>query len=927
MDKAPTMPILATKLHVPAPRARYVVRPRLMEQLKAALQGRLTLVAAPAGFGKTTLISTWLAEGARPIAWLSLDESDSDASRFLTYLIAALQTILPGMGEGILRMLHAPQPPETELLVTSLLNEIAAISEPVTLVLDDYHLIDAKEVDAALAFLIEHQPPQLHLVISTREDPQLPLARLRARGQLTELRAADLRFSATEAATFLNQVMGLTLAAAEVAALEARTEGWIAGLQLAALSLQGRADAAQFVKAFAGDHRYIVDYLVDEVLQHQPPPIQEFLLRSSILERLCGPLCAAVTEQSDSQEILEGLERSNLFVVPLDDERRWFRYHHLFADVLAAHLRQKRPADAAPLHQRASVWYAQNNMAADAIRHALAANDFAHAADLVELAWPAMDGTFQSATWLGWARHLPDALVHTRPVLSAAYGWAHLNAGAIEAADSRLRDAEAWLEAAPAAGAESGAHAQPMVVVDEEQFRTLPGSIATARAYMALALGDVPACVRYSSRALELLPAHASIQRGPAASLLGLAYWASGDLEAAHRALDDAMASFARAGNINFAISGTYGLAEIRSTQGQLRAAVNVYEDALRLALAQGEPPPRGTADLYLGLSELARERGEADAAARFMRDCERLGKAYALPDWHFRLCRTQARFKADEGDFDAALALLTEAERHYLPTPVPDARPLAAWKARIHLAQGQLRAARRWVQQRALSTEDELSYLHEFEHVTLAHLLLAEYRAGAPDSNLHAAIDLLERLLRAAEAGERIGSAIEIGALLALAHHAQHDTDAALAVLATALQRAEPEGYLRIFVDEGPPMARLLAEAAARGLMPEYVAQLQAALVAQVEVAADMSQLSSHPPSASRSSAPSPNDSLIEPLSARELEILQLISLGLSNDEIAARLFIALSTVKGHNRNIFGKLQVQRRTEAVARARALGLL
>src|SRR6266853_5438825 len=401
-------PILATKLYRPRLRPNVVSRPRLLERLNEGLHRKLTLIAAPAGFGKTTLVSEWVEGIERPAAWLSLDEGENDPARFLTYLVAALQTIAATIGEGALGVLQSPQPPPSESILTALLNEITTLPDHFVLVLDDYHVIDAKPVDMALAFLVEHLPPQMHLVIATREDPQLPLARLRARGHLTELRATDLRFTASEAAGFLTQVMGLSLSTEDIAALEDRTEGWIAGLQLAALSMQGHPDVPGFIRAFAGDHRYIVDYLVEEVLQRQPEPVRSFLLQTAILDRLHGPLCDAVTGQEEGNARLEALERGNFFVVPLDDKRHWYRYHHLFAEVLSAHLLAEQPDQVATLHRLASEWYEQHGLAADAIRHALAAADFARAADLVELALPAMRRNRQEATVLDWLKALPD---------------------------------------------------------------------------------------------------------------------------------------------------------------------------------------------------------------------------------------------------------------------------------------------------------------------------------------------------------------------------------------------------------------------------------------------------------------------------------------------------------------------------------------
>src|SRR6266705_4062355 len=476
-------PILATKLYIPRLRPHVVIRPRLIERLNEGLHRKLTLISAPAGFGKTTLASAWVASCDRQVAWLSLDEGDSDPTRFQTYLVAALRTIAANIGEGVLGVLQSPQPthqPPTASILTALLNEITTIPDNFVLVLDDYHVIDAKPIDHALTYLVEHLPPQMHLAIATREDPQLPLARLRARGQLTELRATDLRFTDSEAAAFLNQVMGLSLSAADIAVLEDHTEGWIAGLQLAALSMQGHQDVPGFIRVFAGDHRYIVDYLVEEVLERQPAPVRSFLLQTAILDRLHGPLCDAVTGQEDGNARLEALERGNFFVVPLDDRRHWYRYHHLFAEVLAAHLRAEQPDLVSTLHRRASEWYEHNGSTADAIRHALSACDFERAADLVELAIPAMRQSRQEARVLGWLKALPDELLQVRPVLSVGYAWALLLNGELEGVEARLQNAERWLDTTADRG--------EMVVVDDEEFRRLPGAIAIFRAAIAQAL-------------------------------------------------------------------------------------------------------------------------------------------------------------------------------------------------------------------------------------------------------------------------------------------------------------------------------------------------------------------------------------------------------------------------------------------------------
>jgi len=911
-------PILATKLYIPRVRPKSVLRPRLIALLNEGLHRKLTLISAPAGFGKTTLVTEWIAERAGPVAWLSLDGNDGDPIRFLTYFIAALQMIAPSaeevepmMGEAALGLLQSPQPPPMEVVLTTLLNEIAAAPHNFALVLDDYHVLDSQPVDEILIFLLDHLPPQMHLVITTREDPPLPLSRYRVRGQMTEIRATDLRFTPAEAAGFFHQVMGLELSEEQIAALEARTEGWIAGLQLAALSMQGRADTMDFIEAFTGSHYFVLDYLVEEVLQHRSEHDRNLLLQTSILERLCGPLCDAVTGQSDGDEMLKVLERDNLFVVPLDDKRQWYRYHHLFAEVLHARLLDEQPDLVPLLHQRASEWFEQNDLRTDAIRHALAAEDFARAADLIELAWPAIDRSFQSAAWLGWVKQLPDDFVGARPVLGVAHAWALLNLGETEAVDTLLQDAERMLGESADESLDMAERQEvsdsAMIIVDPEQFRTLPASIATARTYLAQSRGDVSGSIAYAHRALELLSEEDYIQRGPAAALLGLAHWGRGELEAAYQALAGAMAGFRLAGSIAFAISGAYGLADIRVSQGRLGAAVQVYEQALQLVAEQGGRPIRGTADLYLGLSELYHEQGNREAAMKNWLINEELGEQAALTDWPYRWRIVRARFKLSEGDLDGAVHLLDEAARLFLPTPVPDVRPVAALKTRVWVAQGRLTDALGWVRERGLSVDDDLSFLTEYEHITLVRVLIAQHRGDRVGETIGDAIELLARLLEAADEGERTGSIIEILLLQALAYQEQDDIPNALASLTRALSLAEPEGYVRIFVDEGQPMATLLRSAAKAGIAPDYVGRLRAAFEGTVN----------KPPVA---------QSLIEPLSERELDVLRLLRTELSGPEIADELMVSVNTMRTHTKNIYSKLGVTSRRAAVRRAEELDL-
>jgi LuxR family transcriptional regulator, maltose regulon positive regulatory protein len=884
-----TTPILATKLYTPPPRPNLVRRSRLVERLNAGLHHKLTLISAPAGFGKTTLVSEWLAGCERPAAWLSLDEGDNDPARFLMYLVAAVQTIAASVGEGVLGVLQSPQPPPIESMLTTLLNDITTISVHFVLVLDDYHAIDAKPVDHALTFLLDHLPPHMHLVIATREDPQLPLARLRVGGQLTELRVADLRFTHSEAAEFLDQVMGLTLSAEDVAALEARTEGWIAGLQLAAISLQGHPDATSFITSFTGSHHFVMDYLVEEVLQQQAESVQTFLLRTSILDRLCGPLCDAVVldPAASGQSTLESLERANLFIVPLDNERRWYRYHHLFADLLRQRLHQSAaasPADArgsvAELHQRASQWCEDHRLGIEAFHHAVAANDFERTARLVEGKGIPLHFRTVVTAMLDWLASLPTSVLNARPSLWARYASLLLVSGQTTGVEEKLQAAEAALHGTEA----------------DDETRELIGRIAAARATLALTRYQVEPMLVQSRRALEYLRPDNLSMRATANWTLGFAYFLQGDRAASRQAYTEGIALGQASGDTFTTILATIGLGNIQEVEYELYLAAETYRRVLQLA---GHSPLQIIYEAHLGLARVLYEWNDLDTAEEHGQQSLQLARQYDRVIDRFVSCQVfLARLKLARGDAAGAGAMLADASQSVRQRNFVHRMPeVAAAQVLVLLHQGHPVAAAQMAQAHSLP--------------------LSQARVHLAQGDPSAALAVLEPWPQQVKARGWADERLTVLLLQALALQAQGAKEKALQVLGNALALAEPAGCIRSFVDEGLPMAHLLSAAAAQGLMPDYIGKVLGAFRAETQTSEDIS----YRPAAS------PGQPLIEPLSQREIEVLHLIAQGCSNQEIGERLFLALDTVKGHNRRIFDKLQVQRRTEAVARARELGLL
>ena len=893
-----SIPLLETKLYAPRTTGRLVPRPRLATRLQADAMPRLLLVSAPAGFGKSTMLAQLLHD--RPTtAWLSLDQGDNDPVTFWSYVVAALRSAVPGVGDDAAALLDAPAPPMTTVL-TSLVNELAGVADPVVLVLDDYHLIESVAIHEAMGFLLDHLPAQVHLVIASRADPPLPLARLRARGELVEVRAADLRFTAGEAAAYFDG-MGLRLEADDVAALEGRTEGWIAALQLAALSLRGRDDAAAFIEGFAGDDRYVVDYLVEEVVQRQPEDVRRFLLETSILDRLSGPLCDAVTGQPGGRARLEALDRANLFLVALDDRRQWYRYHHLFADVLRARLLDEHPDQVPDLHRRASAWHEHDGDTTVAIEHALAGGDTDRAAGLVESVIPALTKERREAQLRRWMEALPEEVYAHRPVLANGYVGALMSTGEIRGVEPRLRIAERWVEEAGTAPA--GTLPEGLLVALPDQFRKLPGWIKIHRAGLALMVGDVSATVDRAREAIVVLDPDDDLGHGAATALMGLASWRQGDVAAAEAAYAETIRRFERIGYVADVLGCAVTMAELQTTMGRLRAAESTFRDGLDLVERETTGPVRGTPDMHVGLSMVHDERGDLAAAREHLRLAHELGDHLGLPKHPHRWRIAEARIREADGDVTGALALLDEAELVYDGDFSPDVQPVAARRARVWVRQGRADLALDWARRRGLSSSDDVSYLKEFENLTLARALLAD-----PEPRRSPATTYLGRLLADAEAGDRTGSVLEILVLLSLAHQRDGDHDVALASLARALSLAEPEGYVRTFVDEGAPMQTLLRAASKRGIEGAYAERLLRA-------------------GGAARAQPATTGGLVEPLSDRERDVLRMLGSELTGPEIARELVVSLNTVRTHTRNIYAKLGVTSRRAAVRRAGELGLL
>ncbi len=891
--------LITTKMSAPRIGQAVVPRPRLGELLAEALHARLTLVSGPAGFGKTTAVAGWLDDvrlAGGPVAWVSLDASDDDPERFWRYVVTTLERASPGLLPVAVE-LAGGAPISTERVVAALINDLASATVDVWLVLDDYHTVHDRAVHTGMAMLLDNVSPRTHVVIITRVDPDLALARWRVRRELVEVRVADLRFTLAETESFLNDVSGLSLSGSDIEALGQRTEGWVAALQLAALSLQGREDPSAFISRFAGNDKYVVEYLVDEVLAQLDSNVREFLLCTAVLDRLTGSLCDALTGREDGQAMLEGLERANMFLFPLDDQRTWYRYHHLFAEVLRGRLHGERSDSTSLLHGNASRWYEDHGDVEEAVRHALAAHDHRRAAYLVEEALPSVRRDRQDALLMRWLGALSDEAVRRSPVLSVFYGWMSMVSGDLGPAEERLDDATDMLATA-SVDARTG-------WAKTDELRTLPATIAVFRASLAQAHGQMADTARHARDALDLSGPDDHLSRGTAMAFLALTAWASGDVATAVRTFTDAVVSMRAAGNRADALSSTVVLADMWLASGRPGVARRLYTSALTDSEQQGVALAHTSALLHVGLSEIDLEVGDLAQARWHLDTAMDLDDHVSVSANHFRWFLAMGRLAEAEGDWVSAVELLDRAQSLYRPGFFVDLRPIPAVKARVLIGANQLDDAEVWAAERDWSSTDAGDYLVEYECLTFVRLLVAQHRVQANRGGLDTAARLLDQLLESARSDGRWGSVVEIHMLSAVTLEAQGNHSAAAHRLSAAFTAApEPGAYARLFLAEGGSIQALLRRAQRDGVADGHPARV----------------LALH-------ERPALNRSLADPLSERETQVLRLLNSDLTGPEIAHALFVSHNTFRTHTRHIFAKLQVTTRRAAVLRADELRLL
>jgi LuxR family maltose regulon positive regulatory protein len=936
-----TTPILTTKLHIPPFRPSFISRPVLLDALEIGLSKSLTLVSAAAGFGKTTILSEWAEKCERPFAWFSVDERDNDPQRFFIHFIAAIQQIKDDIGESSLESLQAPQFPPLESFLTGLINEISGISIPFVLVLDDYHLISNRTIHEGLIFLVENFPPHLNLVISGRADPPWPMARIRAQGMLNEIRTNDLRFSSKEVRQFLHDVMALELTSQDISALETRTEGWIAGLQMAAISMKARRDISSFIRSFTGSHRFIMDYLVEEILEGQNSTVQNFLLKTSILEQMTAELCDAIVGEMDigdrgvevegqvrvglqspisSQQILEYLEHANLFLVPLDDERNWYRYHHLFSQLLQSRLNKEYPGKVTELHLQASHWFENVGMYEQAISHAFKAEDVKRAADLVEQHAMTMITRSELGALSKWLKLLPDEILRSRPWLCTYQAW-------IKYWHGPRVEVEGWLEAAETAlhaGSGSAGDLDRDVVVkalSEDEKNHIAGQIAAIRAYGAIPEGDFELVAEIAENGLSLLP-EGDFAQSVCAVALGAANRGKGDIAASLDAFDKAKEYALKRGNRQQAITAYCYYGELQIKQADLHEALHTFEEGLKVAERKRGKLIGSAGFPLVSMADLYREWNDLDKAEEYLSQSINISLHWGIADFVAMTYIVQSRLQLTKGDLSGVRNTIQKADHlegrmkidPWVHTPLDECR-LKFW-----LHTGDYSAAKHWSEASGLKTDGELSYFFDLPHLNLARFLITLASQPGHDGYLDQAINLLDRILSAAENAEWVHETIKALILRSLALRGLGETQGAVAALTRALKLAQPGGYIRIFLDEGAPMLRLLELLEEHREVGSY-ANLLLKSVDREDGKGVQKEITRINRSGDLSSQ------LVEGLSEREMEVLFLVKTGMTSKEIAEELFIAVSTVRSHLKNIYSKLDVHSRMEAIQKAEELGLL
>ena len=899
--------LLQTKLFAPPLRPLAITRPHLIHKLNTGLNGKLTLVSAPAGFGKTTLVSSWLRQCERPFTWLSLDKDDNEPNRFLTYLLSALQKIEGKVGQTAVSLLQSAQVPPAETILALLINDLANLAQPLILVLDDYHTIHNLDIHKALTFLLDNAPPQLHLTITSREDPPLPLHRLRSRGLMNGVYARELRFAPAEAAEFLQQTMNVHLAAEDVTRLARRTEGWIAGLQLAALSLQGLPDAREFVADFAGDDRYIADYLLHEVIERQPAEIQDFLLQTAVLDRFCPSLCDAVLETptNHAQAILTHLDKVNLFIIPLDNKRQWFRFHHLFADFLRLRAHHELAAQIPVLHQRAALWYEENGLLAEAIENALTGNNYEQASRLIEQnSMATIFGLAQWKTLLNWMKALPPEMVQKRPLLSLHFAWALFSTGQWPSTEPYLRDVELAV-----------GNSQ-----ETEDQQWMLGEAAALRAMVTNAMGDWARSIEMATLAHQLLPQANKTIRSVAALAEGMSHmWGDANLQTKQQYLQRALAIAREAGNITVGLFALSCQTMLAVRAGRIQQAADLYRQAKALGMVTEKIVLGPVGFAYVQMGEVLREWNQLAEAEEVLWEGIKLCQQQSgLPVWVIEGHVTLARTKLAAGDEPQADKLMQQAEaylaelRRQGETVERLLVATQAYRLWYWLAKGELEKADRWLTRKKIAFDSTLSPQNASFHLLFTQLLIKQGQLAQAQKHL-------QRLAAIMPECESLRLSVQFSLLQALCLQAEGKDEQATEALSRALQIAELEGYQRIFLDEGERLLPLLAEV--QGTTAIYAQTLHAAIQGTQPVIATTA--SSPTPTAHKTATIDEP----EPLTERELQILRLMAAGLSNKEIAAELFLSINTIKTYTARIYEKYSVHNRAEAVNYAHELGQL